>query len=305
MNEKIDINKSIDLSEIFSVLWAKKFFFIVIIFSTALLSSLYTLTLPNIYQSTATLALTEDTTGNLNSLSSQVSSLANIAGLSLTEKKADKAAIAIEIIESEDFFSQLVSDEDTFKKISAVKGWNQSKNILIYDTKIYDNKKNKWVSDSPFAIEGKPSVQSSHIRFLKDNFNILKDDDTGLIEISFSHFSPTVSKEILQRIISEINSTLKNNDIKTAENSISFLKKELETTNLGELKIAINRLIAKQIEIIALAKASPEYYFKILSSPTKPEQKFSPHRSLIVVLCCIFVFFITSIFFLYRDLSRL
>ena len=128
---------------------------------------------------------------------------------------------------------------------------------MIYDTKIYDNKKNKWVSDSPFAIEGKPSVQSSHIRFLNDNFNILKDDDTGLIEISFRHFSPSVSKEILQRIISEINTTLKNNDIKTAENSISFLKKELETTNLGELKIAINRLIAKQIEIIALANASP------------------------------------------------
>ena len=155
------------------------------------------------------------------------------------------------------------------KKISAVKGWNQSKNTLIYDTKIYDNKKNKWVSDSPFAIEGKPSVQSSHIRFLNDNFNILKDDDTGLIEISFRHFSPSVSKEILQRIISEINTTLKNNDIKTAENSISF-KKELETTNLGELKIA-NRLIAKQIEIIALANASL-YYFKILSSPTKQKK---------------------------------
>ena len=251
---------------------AKKNSLLVTVFLTAVLSSLFTLSLPNIYQSSATLALTEDTSGNLNSLSSQVSSLANIAGLSLTEKKADKASIAIEIIESEDFFSQLVSDEDTFKKISAVKGWNQSKNTLIYDTKIYDNKKNKWVSDSPFAIEGKPSVQSSHIRFLNDNFNILKDDDTGLIEISFRHFSPSVSKEILQRIISEINTTLKNNDIKTAENSISFLKKELETTNLGELKIAINRLIAKQIEIIALANASPEYYFKILSSPTKPEK---------------------------------
>ena len=60
MNEKIDINKSIDLSEIFSVLWAKKNFFIVIIFLTGVLSSLYTLSLPNIYQSTATLALTED-----------------------------------------------------------------------------------------------------------------------------------------------------------------------------------------------------------------------------------------------------
>tara|TARA_B100000989_G_scaffold209722_1_gene159064 strand:+ start:53 stop:970 length:918 start_codon:yes stop_codon:yes gene_type:complete len=304
MNEKIDINKSIDLSEIFSVLWAKKNLLIFTIFLTAVLSSLYTLSLPNIYQSTATLALTEETSGNLNSLSSQVSSLANVAGLSLTEKKADKASIAIEIIESEDFFSQLISDEIIFMKISAVKGWNQSKDILVYDSKIYDKKSNKWVSDSPFSFQGKPSVQSSHIKFLNDNFNILKDDDTGLIEVSFRHFSPSVSKEILQRIISEINSTLKEKDIKTAENSISFLKKELETTNLGELKIAINRLIAKQIEIIALANASPEYYFKILSSPTKPEKKFSPNRSFTVILSCIFVFFITSFFFLYRDLSR-
>jgi hypothetical protein len=159
----------------------------VTIFLTTVLSSLFTLSLPNKYQSTATLALTEDTTGNLNSLSSQVSSLANIAGLSLTEKKADKASIAIEIVESEDFFSQLVSDENIFKKISAVKGWNQSKNTLIYDAKIYDGKRNKWVSDSPYSIDGKPSIQSSHVKFLKDNFSIFKDDDTGLIEIIFHH----------------------------------------------------------------------------------------------------------------------
>jgi len=304
MTEKINLNDSIDLSEIFSLIWEVKTKLLIIWIVSAFFFALISLTITNKYQSIATLTLTEDTTGNLNSLSSQVSNLADIAGISVTSKNVDKATMAIEIIESEAFFHELVKNEDIFLKISAVKGWKQSKNELIYDKKIYDNKKGKWVNTDRFSFEGRPSIQATHSKFLKENFSISKDDKTGLVKISFKHYSPYVSREVLLEIISKINSSLKEKDIKAAQNSITFLKEELNATNLGDLKIAINKLIAKQIETIALANSSPEYYFKVLSPPMFPEKKISPNRTLLVILLSIATLFISILFFIIKNYQK-
>lgn len=304
MSERIDLNDSVNISEIISLLWEVKSKLIIIWISSAILTALMSLGITNKYQSNATLTLTEDSSSNLNSLSSQVSNLADIAGISVTSKNVDKVSMAIEIIESEAFFHELVKNEDIFLKIAAVKGWNQSENELIYDKKIYDNKKRKWVNTDRFSVNGKPSIQATHYKFLKENFSISKDDKTGLVRIKFKHYSPYVSKEVLQEIISRINSTLKEKDIKSAQNSISFLKKELSSTNLGDLKIAINRIIAKQIETIALANSSPEYYFKILSPPMFPEKKISPNRTLLVILISMATLLISMLFFIIKNYKK-
>tara|TARA_B100000989_G_scaffold225362_1_gene172632 strand:+ start:278 stop:1198 length:921 start_codon:yes stop_codon:yes gene_type:complete len=304
MSEKINLNDSIDLSKIFSLIWEVKTKLLIIWIVSAFFFALISLTISNKYQSTSTLTLTEDTTGNLNSLTSQVSNLADIAGISVTSKNVDKAAMAIEIIKSEAFFHELLKNEDIFLKIAAVKGWNQSENKLVYDKKIYDEKNRKWANTDRFSVNGKPSIQATHNKFLKENFSISKDDKTGLVRINFKHYSPYVSKEVLQEIISKINSTLKEKDIKSAQNSISFLKKELKSANLGDLKIAINRIIAKQIETIALANSSTEYYFKILSPPMFPENKISPNRTLLVILLSMATLFISILFFIIKNYKK-
>lgn len=301
MSVHLSLDESIDLQKIFKIIWQKKYSIILITTFFSFLSAVFTLLLPNIYLSSATLIISDENSGNLNSISSQADGLAKIAGISLGNSGIDKIAAAKTIIESQNFFEILISEEWFFFNIAAVEGWDRKQNKLVIDDNIYDESENKWISTDPFSFNGKPSNQAVHRKFLKENFLISSDESTGLVTVSLRHFSPEVSKKNLDFIIKKINETFRNKDIENAQNSIYFLREELSSAKLSDLRIAINNLIAKQIEKIALAKASPEYYFKVLSSPEIPELKTSPSRYLIVLLCSMLSFFIISFFFIVKN----
>ena len=126
------------------------------------------------------------------------------------------------------------------------------------------------------------------------------DIKTGFIHISLMHYSPYLAKDLLDLIILEINEMTQNEDIIFAKNSIKSLEAEYLKIQITDVRAGINRLIEKQLETIAVAKASPEYLFKILSSPNSPEIKSSPDRKLIVIISFIISFSLSSIFFLIR-----
>ena len=106
------------------------------------------------------------------------------------------------------------------------------------------------------------------------------------------HFSPHVAKKILEIFIKEINETTRKEDISTAQQIISYLEEENLNTRNIDLKLGINSLIQSQIKKIAIANSSPQYVLKVISPPYAPESKFSPSRSLIVLIG----FFLGSIF---------
>ena len=91
-----------NLNELFIALWGKKFFIIFFTTLAALTSVVYSLSIPNIYTSSALLvsADSEDSLGSKLGLSP----LAGIAGLKSFQKSGSKAQEAIERIKSYDFF---------------------------------------------------------------------------------------------------------------------------------------------------------------------------------------------------------
>ena len=96
---------TIDLKEIFTILWNKKKIIIGITLFFAIFSVIFALSLPNIYTSKATLAEVNPD----ESLSSQLNSLTNIAtisGVNLPERKVGKSDEAIKRIKSLEFFSE-------------------------------------------------------------------------------------------------------------------------------------------------------------------------------------------------------
>ena len=186
--------------------------------------------------------------------------------------------------------------------MSAAKKWNKEKNILVYDSDIYDSERNNWKSKDVHAINGVPSDQNVHRIFL-DSLTVNKDADTGFIKISFKHLSPFIAKEILDLVVQEINGISRDQDILIMYDTIDFLKLELKKNSLNEVRNAIANTIQKQIETIAIANSSPNYLFKILSEPSVPEFKSGPNRVLIVILSFVLVFLITFSFYLVKELN--
>ncbi len=278
----------IDLIDLFFTLWANKIKIISFSLIISLIAIIYSLSLPNIYQSNAILSSSKTSGNNISNIASQYSGVASLAGISLPAgQEGDDVAKAVEIMKSLAFFSNLAEKENIFFELQASKGWNSSNNELIIDPEKYDFKTNKWVSDQAFAQDGKPSLQSAHRDFLY-NFDVSIDLKTRFVTISYRHYSPYIAKKVLDIVILEINSISRAEDIKIAEDSIKFLTDEASKTNFTEVKLGINNIIQKQIQTITLANASPDYLLEVLSEPSVPEVKFLPDRKFIVILSFIF-----------------
>ena len=256
--------------------------------------------LNDIYKSEIIISSSSD---NQSSIFSNYSTLANIAGINLpSQSNAIRADEGIEIIKSLGFFKKILSKYNFKLYLSAAKKWNKEKNILVYDSDIYDSERNNWKSKDVHAINGVPSDQNVHRIFL-DSLTVNKDADTGFIKISFKHLSPFIAKEILDLVVQEINGISRDQDILIMYDTIDFLKLELKKNSLNEVRNAIANTIQKQIETIAIANSSPNYLFKILSEPSVPEFKSGPNRVLIVILSFVLVFLITFSFYLVKELN--
>ena len=292
---KEDSNIDINYFELLSLIFIYKYSIAFSCLLFSLLGIMYSFSLDNIYKSEAILA---HASGHLDrqEFPSGVSNIASFAGITIEDNKGERVSQGIEIIKSLAFFDDLQKDENLLKKLIAAKGWDAKKNLLIIDNKIFDESSQSWVYDGVFANNGKPSLQSSHRNFLK---NLLIEKESGLVKISYLHYSPFVSREVVSKIILKINERTRNDDLKIANSSIQFLKLESSKTQLRDIKSGINELIKSQLEVISLANATPEYLFKVLSEPYAPEIKQYPRRLnyffsfLVIGFLCSF-FFITA-----------
>ncbi|MEK9780872.1 MAG: Wzz/FepE/Etk N-terminal domain-containing protein [Gammaproteobacteria bacterium] len=283
---------NINVREIFKVLFINKFKIIFFTSFATLLSIIYSQTIPDEYISKAILAEQNSSSQSIPNQYRRVASLAGFAFASASD--SNKLSIAIEKVKSLDFFKNFISKHDLFYTLIGVSGWDKSKNLLINNDDYFDEINNKWIADIPFAVQGKPSIQTAHKEFLS-KFSISNDPKTNFTIISMKHYSPNVAKNILDLIILEVNSTTKIADIELSRRTIEFLENEISTTNLSDIKSGLNELIKENIKKIALANSSPEYLLQVVSSPIAPEYKSSPKRSLIVFLTFIFSLFLSSL----------
>lgn len=266
-------------------MWQGKKLLFVLVAIASLLSVFISLSLSDIYKSEALLApVTSDNASSNNPLG-QLGGLADMAGMNLGSNKINKTIMGMEVLKSRKFYNNLVNKYEILASLMAVKGWNKEENELIFDANIYDASKDIWLK--------KPTTQQGFKEF-NEIFNISQNEN-GVISISVEHHSPFIAKQWLDWIIEEINNTSRNDDIKKAERSISYLNEQLSSTQLSEIREGLNDLVKSQVETIMFAKVTPEYLFRIIDPPFTPEEKFKPSRALICVLGLILGLFIGSL----------
>jgi uncharacterized protein involved in exopolysaccharide biosynthesis len=292
MNDNINENGLVpDLNSFFKFLLENLKFISFVTFLFAIISIIYSLSIKNIYQSYVVLAPTNQSLNNL----SQYKGVASLAGFSIpNSSEENKVEMALEELVSLNFFEELIFTNDLFFGLVASSGWDEEKNIFIINNKIYDSNKLIWVSKNKYAVNGKPSIQHAHKKFL-NNLSIDHNTKSGFVKISFEHYSPYYAKKIIDTITSKINENSKDRDINVAKKSILYLEDEAKKTKLNDVRVGISALIQRNIETIAIANSSPEYLLTTISHPYVSESKYKPRRSLIVIFITLFGF-ILSIF---------
>lgn len=294
----------IDLRELFGIIWQGKWWIIGITFVFAVGSVFYSLSLPNIYKSEATLAPSEEVGGGgLSLMAGQLGGLASLAGVNLGKQGADKTTIAIEILQSRAFIKNFVEKYEILPEVMAVKEWNRNSG-LTFDEEMYSPESKEWVREVEPPKEPKPSSWE-YVKVFKDNIlSVTRDDEKGLVILAVNHQSPEVAEQWVNWLISEINNHMRQRDIQEAQRSLEYLDEEIEKTSLSNMQQVFYQLIEKQTQTIMLANVRPEYIFQTLDPAVVPEQKTKPSRALICIIGTFLGGFLSVGFVLVRNIFR-
>ena len=298
-------DKGIGLRELFKVLWEEKSLITIVIALASIVSVVVSLSMPNIYQSTAILAPKSDDASGLSRLASQYGGLASLAGINLGalgNEGMSKPAIALEKMKSLSFFKQHLY-EDILVDLMAVQSWDSSTRQLMYDDDIYDIASNKWLRKVDPPRQVRPSDQEAHEAFV-ELVLISEDKRTGLISVSVEHESPDVAKLWVEMMVNRVSEDLRSKDILEAEQSIEFLESQREETSLVSLDEIFAQLIEEQTKTIMLANVSKDYVFDVIDPPVSPELKSKPFRALICVLGSLLGGVLGSVIVLIRHFGR-
>ena len=295
-----DFDDEIDLRELFYVLLEGKWIIVSLTVFVSIIGVIYSLLLPNIYESKAILVpvnSSSDISGALGSYSN----LAGIAGISLPSGgDEDNSAKAIQKIRSLSFFENNILANIHLPDLMAIKSWNSKTNIVSFHESIYDTSSNTWIRDYSYPQQQIPSAQESFETFKTKHLSLSEDKKSGFITISIKHQSPFVAKQWVELVINEVNAFYRQKDKSESEKAVSYLNQQISMTGLSEIKQVLAQLLQEEIKKLTLVEANQYYVFDYIDPPAVMEEKSGPKRALICIISALFGWMLSLVIVLIR-----
>ena len=296
MNRQETISeKEIDLYDLVLALWRRRN--VIILFSSvaAIISlSIALFWFSNVYTSSATLMPKNPDSSGVSLKSLGLPDLGGLSGimggsgtdnpnLNLAKKLLTARGFIVDFVEKEDYLPEILVSED----------WNPASNSLIYDGKGYDSNKDK--------LTFQPTHDDIYKNFM-DRLFYSVDRETQFISIEFQHFSPYFAKEVLTKLIIEVNSEVRRREVERTKKSIEYLNNQVEKTSSVDLKFLFNKLRESNLKNLMLAEIDEYFVLDVVDPPTLPSKKSFPRRALICTFgtffgFCLSIFFIATMRF--------
>ena len=286
----------IDLFELFRVLLGGKLVIIAITSFFSIVGVIYSLSLPNVYESKAILVSSQSSKEP--GIFQSYSSLANLTGIEMISDSKTNETQAIEKLNSLSFFENHFLPNIFLPDLMGFESWDPYTKDLTYDSEVFDIKNNSWVRNFSYPQEQKPTAQESFIIFQNKHFFIEKDKKTNFIYIKMIHQSPYIAQEWIKILIDQINNFYRKKDRDAAEKASDYLNNILNQTNLSEIKEVVAELLKQETQKLTLIEANESYVFEYIDPPAVMETKFGPRRSFI---CIVFFMlgFVTSVIYVF------
>ena len=259
-------NESINIFEFWDLLVRFKFQIALTMLLVTLGGFFYALTADPLYR--AQVLMVDADNQSSEGLSSIADQIGGFAGIEIGSSKNSTDSY-VAILKSRTFIEDFINQTDS-KKIIFGEKWNEEEN--------------EWK-------EQEPSDFKSYYVFKEDILSVSENVKTGVFTLSVVWHNPRQSALWANSLVESLNQLLRIQAIEDAEKRINFLEEQTRETNILGLQNMISALIQSQYEKAMIANVKEEYGFKIIDPAKVPEVKFSPNRTLIVILS-----FISGIF---------
>jgi uncharacterized protein involved in exopolysaccharide biosynthesis len=254
----------------------------------------------NMYTSTA--LLMPKNSGSEGSLSQalglpDMGGLSKVVGLDGGAQGNTHIDLAKTLLTSRGFVLDFVKRHDYLPEIMTATNWDRGSNRIIYDNRGYDQETDK--------LTFSPSDDDIYKNFL-NGFSISTARDTQFVTLEFIHFSPYFAKEVLDKLIIDVNKNVKIRETNRLQKSIEYLNNQFSKTLSIQLQQVFISLRETNIKNLMLAEIDEYYVLDIIDPPNIPFLKTSPKRTLILVLGTLFgpffgIFFIIIARFFHYD----
>ena len=279
-----DLNDEIDIREIFYVLLAGKKIIISVTALISIIGVIYSLHLPNIYESKALLVPVSPSSEISRALGGY-GAIAGLAGVNIPSSVDEgNSQKAIKKISSLSFFENNILINIFLPDLMAIKSWNYETNTVTYDTNIYDTNSNTWVRDYSYPQQQIPSAQESFEVFTTEHLSLSEDIKSGFITLSIKHHSPFIAKQWAELVVNEVNAFYRQKDKSESEKAVSYLNQQISITVLSEIKQVLAQLLQEETKKLTLIEANQYYVFDYIDPPAVMEKKSEPKRALIFIL---------------------
>ena len=255
----------------------KKSIFYKLIF-VSIIAVTYTLTLPDVYRSSATLTAKGDDGISSSSIAGALGQFAGLGGISVGSDILSTKDKAIASMESYTFFESIYTNEQFAVNLLAVDGFNE-KNTTI-DPNKYNKSKSTWVVD-------KIHPQIAYDKYRKA-LSINNDPFKPIFTVSISSLSPYAANEMISFVLDEINEYTKYKDIAESKKAIEYLNNEIKKSAIPDIRSALSSMVIQYMANLVTSEKSDQYLFDIIEMPYASIEKSDPKRAII----CIQIFLI-------------
>ena len=298
--ESNDFDDEIDLRELFYALLEGKWIIVSLTTFVSIIGVIYSLSLPNIYQSNTMLAPVNPSNNIAGGLGNY-SNLAGLAGVNLPSMQDQGNSVkAIRKISSLSFFENNIMPNIYLPDLMAAKSWNTITNTVDFNEDIYDKDTNAWIRPYSYPQQQIPSSQESFKVFKSNHLSVSEDKKSGFISLSIKHQSPFIAKQWAELVVSEINNFYRMKDKSESEKAVSYLNQQISMTSLSEVKQVLAMLLQDEIKKLTLIEANQFYVFDYIDPPAAMEQKSEPTRALICILSALLGGMLSVLFVLIR-----
>ncbi|WP_428773764.1 Wzz/FepE/Etk N-terminal domain-containing protein [Vibrio sp.] len=287
MAPEVSQDDEIDLRELFLALWKGKWIIILTTLVFSVGGVLFALSQPNTYQSKAVLAPSSDGgKSGIAKMAGQLGGLASLAGISVGGGETDQKAVTLATLQSRLFINTFISKHDLLVPLLAAEKWNPDSGELLLDPELYDSQSQQWVREVKPGKSVVPTDWEAYKEF-KELLSVSEAKDTGLVDISITHYSPVIAQQWVELLVQDLNAWMKDKSLTETRRNISYLEQQLDKTVVADMRSVFYQLIEEQTKNLMLAEVESEYAFKTIDPPVIAEEKAGPKRALICVLAAL------------------
>jgi uncharacterized protein involved in exopolysaccharide biosynthesis len=150
----------------------------------------------------------------------------------------------------------------------------------------------------PLDIRDAVRVFDRRVRAVTEN------PKTRLVTLSIRWKDPETAALWANALAKRLNNRLRDRAVAEAERNVTYLTKEITSTNVVSLQQAIGSMLETEMQKLMLARGNEEYAFKVIDQAVPPKERDSPKRLMIALVSFLAGGFISTTIVLMRQSVR-